>query len=133
MRETIERICQESGWTLTDNEIRIPLEKDRHQVVEIEEYEARGVPFVRLFSRLGVAEAVDERRLLASLRLNWTLPYGAVAIAALSEGEPETLLLCDSVARDRISAAPDRVKLALQYLAKTADEYERFVFGTDAH
>ena len=133
MREAIEQICEKAGWTTSGNEILVPLGEGRKQKVEVEEYEARGVSFIRLFSRLGRVGEVDGRGALGAVRLNWALPYGAGAGAALTEGGGETLLLCDSFGAERLHEAPDRVTLAIGYLAETADNFERSVFGRDEH
>ena len=130
MRDAIAKVCAERGWTLGANAITVQLPSGRHQVVQFEEYESSGEQLMRLYSILGEASAFDERQLRAALRLNWTLPFGAIGLGAIGD-EPEQLLLCETGIIDHINHR--RLGLAIQAIAATADRYEDTVFGTDEH
>jgi hypothetical protein len=127
----IAQTCESKNWKVDGSRITVPLESDRHQVIHVGEYEADGMQFVRVYSLLGPVADVDERRLRAALRLNWTLPYGAVGVASLDGDEGEQLVLVESALASNLS--PERVETVIHSLAKTADNYEKFVFGTDDH
>jgi hypothetical protein len=130
VHELIAKVCADNGWSHETHRIVVQLEGGRSHDVMLQEYEAKGHTFLRLYSFLGDPSSIDERQLRAALRLNWTLPYGAVGIASFDD-QGEKLLLCDSVLVANIE--PDRLKLAIQYMAQTADDYEKHVFGDDVH
>jgi hypothetical protein len=86
--------------------------------------------YVRLLSLLGSADILDDRRARAALRLNWTMPYGAVALASIDD-EGEQVVMCSTAFAD--PSATNNLRLAIEQLAAMADQYEQFVFGGDAH
>jgi hypothetical protein len=120
-----ERICKETGWERLPNAIRVSWSGGRHQLVALEFFEQHGWEFVRLVSRVGPVEALDEERLLMALRVNAGLTCGAFAVMHDALVLSDTLLLQD--------ANLSEVKASIGYLAGTADSYEKTLFGTDAY
>jgi hypothetical protein len=124
-RGICEQVCQEQGWTLQGNGVRVPLPEDRSQVVELETFEYEDETLVRLTTVIGGAAALSEVRIRAALELNARLPHGAFAVRSGDLVMTETLLLEDADATE--------LEASLRYLAVTADRYEEQLFDTDEH
>jgi hypothetical protein len=119
------RVCRERGWELLPSGIRVRLGSGRHQVVEIELFEARGRELVRLSTTIGSAREIGEERLGRTLRWNADLVLGAFAVRDGDLVMTETLLLRD--------ADEGELDAAVGYLAETADHYERLIFQGDTY
>ena len=118
-------VCQERGWDLLPSGIRVALEGDRHQLVELDFFEYQTRPLVRLTTRIGSADEVSEVRLSLALQLNSELAHGAFA---LRDGE---LVMVDTLVLE--DTDPGELDAVVDYLATTADRYEDRLFGRDEH
>jgi hypothetical protein len=118
------RVCRGRGWELLPGGIRLAVEGGRHQLVEIELFEAGGRELVRLTTTVGSAREVGEARLARALRWNAELAHGAFAVRDDDLVMTDTLLLAD--------ADEGELEASLAYLAETADRYERLLFEDDA-
>ena len=130
MDPVIEELCAKEGWDVRGDTINVPLPGGRHQEVRLTLHEAEGVVFARLLSVLGDAHRLDDRHARAALRLNWTMPYGAVALAAVDDG-PE--MVCLTATAQFCADKPELMRMAIGRVAKVADDYEKAVFHTDDH
>jgi hypothetical protein len=118
-----ESTCQDEGWKFLSDGIHAVWSDNRQQLVTIEFFEADGQEFARLSTRIGPIEELGEERLLMALRVNAGLPYGALAVAQQDLVMIDTHMLSD-VDLEEVSAS-------VKYLARTADSYEKSLFGTD--
>lgn len=130
VHELAVKACEANGWTIEGDRLRLELDDGRHQMIYVESYEREGRSFLRLYSPFGRAEGLEERRLRAALRFNWTLREVAVAIACLSD-DGEHVVLRSELPLEGADAQV--LEQAIWGLAKTADDYEKFVFGTDEY
>ena len=113
------------GWESLPNGIRVTWANGRHQMVALEFFELHEQEFVRLYTRIGPIEALDEARLGMALRVNAGLAHGALGVIHDSLAMLDTQILRD--------ADFDEVKASIDYLARTADSYEKTLFGTDTY
>lgn len=120
-----ERVCEEQGWKLLPTGVQISGSDGRHQVVSLEFFEFDGSDLVRLYTTIGPANALAPARLALALQVNARLAHGALAVRDHDLIMTETLLLAD--------ADPGEIRASLEYLAETADYYEKIFFGTDTH
>lgn len=123
--EIFQKVCTRKGWAVQDNDIDILLQGDRMQRISIVLFKHEGASMIRAFSKIGTGEALSESRLASALRLNFSMPHGAVA---LNEGMlvlTDTFLLKD--------ADEGEVEASLEFLATTADRYEKLIYGGDQH
>jgi hypothetical protein len=119
-----QRLCRARGWELLPAGVRLSVEGGRHQLVEIELFEAEGRELVRLTTTVGSAREVGEARLSRALRWNAELAHGAFAVRDDDLVMTDTLVLED--------ADLGELEASLAYLAETADRYERLLFADDA-
>lgn len=121
-----ERICRETGWERLPNAVRVTLQGGREQRVAVEFFEQDdGEECVRLSSRIGPVEALDEDRLVMALRVNAGLAHGALAVMH------DALVMVDTLMLTELD--PGEVQASIDYLARTADAYEKSLFGTDSY
>ena len=118
-----ERVCRENGFALEPGGARVALRESRTQLVAMEQFEYEDRERVRLWTRIGPEADIGHVRMEAALRVNARLPHGALGL------RDESLILCHTLAVDEVGA--DELESALRFLAETADEYERTIFGTD--
>ena len=121
--EVLASVCREQGWKLERNRVELSIEGGRRQSVEVEPFEFSGEALVRLVSPIGPTEHIEPLHLNTALRLNYGLPYGALALRG------DELVLIDSLMLDDVE--PSEVEAVVRYLAETADHFERTLFGTD--
>lgn len=119
----VASVCAAQGWALDRNRVELQLESGRRQGVELESFEFEGEALVRLVSPIGPTDRIEPLHLNSALRLNYGLPYGALALRG------EQLVLIDSVMAD--DAETEEIEAVVRYLAETADNFERTLFGTD--
>ena len=118
-----ERVCAERGWELLKSGIRVSFADGRHQLVDVEFEQFEDQELVRLSTTIGAADALGPVRLTVALRLNAALAHGCLAIRQDDLVMTQTLLLAD--------ADHDEIDTSIKYLAETADDYEKRLFGTD--
>ena len=119
------RVCAEQGWELLPSGVKVTFGDGRHQVVSLEFFEFEGEELVRLYTTIGSASAMGAERLTAALRVNAGLAHGALAVKDGDLAMIDTLMLKD--------ADSSEIEASIGYLARTADTYEKTLFGTDEH
>ena len=119
----IDAVCSQQGWQRERDVIEVPIEGGRHQFVSFEHFEFEGEMLVRLASEIGPSEHIEPLHLTTALRLNYGLPYGALAL------QKDRLVLVDTLMADDPDA--EEIEAVARYLAETADQLERTLFGTD--
>lgn len=120
-----DRVCRRTGWELLPNGVRVHWEDGRHQLVALEFFEHGEGEFVRFSTRIGPVDRLDEERIFMALRVNAGLPHGALAVMH------DALVMLDTQILE--DADENRVQASVDYLARTADSYEKTLFGTDAY
>jgi hypothetical protein len=120
-----ERVCEEQGWKLLPTGVQIVWSDGRQQVVSLDFFEFDGSDLVRLYATIGPASALPPARLALALQVNARLAHGALAVRDDHLIMTETLMLAD--------ADPGEIRASLDYLAETADYYEKIFFGTDTY
>ncbi len=128
-RETFGRICQrvceQQGWELLPSGVQVEWGDGRHQLISLEFFEFEREELVRLHTTIGQASELSRERLMLALESNARLAHGALAVRGDAFVMVDTLMLKD--------AGPAEVEASISYLAETADQYERTLFGTDDH
>ena len=122
-KSVMASVCTAQGWALDRNRVELSLESGRDQGVEFENFEFEDEALVRLVSPIGSTEQIEPLHLNNALRLNYGLPYGALALRG------EQLVLIDSVMADNVEV--EEIEAVVRYLAETADHFERTLFGSD--
>ena len=119
----VDKVCKAQGWTRDRYTIEVPIDGDRRQTVTLDAFDFDDEELVRVASPIGPTEHIDPLHLNTALRLNYGLPHGALAMAE------ERLVLVDTLLADE----PDEeeIEAVIEYLAETADHFERTIFGTD--
>jgi hypothetical protein len=120
-----QRVCEEQGWKLLPSGVEVPCEGTRRQLVSLEFFEHEDEELVRLYTVIGSVEQINSMRLGMALRLNFGLPHGALAVRG------EELVMVDTLMLEDADSA--EVEAAISYMARTADYYERTIYGTDEH
>ncbi len=123
--QILRTVCGDQRWELLPSGVNVNLTAGRHQVINLEFFEFRGVDLVRLITMIGGAKALSREHLDQALRANVGLPHGALALRGNDLCMTETLSLED--------ADPGEIESSISFLAETADYYERILFGTDEH
>lgn len=119
----VDQICQAQGWTRDRYTIVVPIDGDRHQTVSLDAFDFEDEELVRVVSPIGPTEHIDPLHLNTALRLNYGLPHGALAMTE------DRLVLVDTMLADEPDA--EEIEAVIEYLAETADHFERTIFGTD--
>lgn len=119
------KVCADAGWTQKMAAAELALDEGRRQQVIHEVYEEDGEKLVRVYSVVGPAARLDARRTRAALSLNWRLRFGAIAI-----WEDQLVVTRSFLERDLDA---DELRLAIEFIARTADEYEHYIFRKDAN
>ena len=129
LRELVARIARDQGWKTRGaggpSGLEVPLARGRSQFVEVAEFEDAGRKMVRFTTRIGKVVGLGEGRLRAALEVNLRLPHGCLAVDGADMVLTETC---------RLDATASRASgEMLEFLARQADAYERFIFGSDTH
>lgn len=119
------RICEQQGWELKPDGVQVRFADGRHQVVSLEFFEHEEEELVRIFTTIGRTDSLTAERLSLALSINARLAHGALAVKNDALIMTDTLMLKD--------AGSAEIEASLAYLAKTADYYEKMLFGTDEH
>jgi hypothetical protein len=120
-----QRVCAQQGWKLLPSGVQVSFGDGRKQVVSLEFFEFEHEELVRLYTTIGRVRDMDARRLTTALRVNASLAHGALAVKDDDLAMVDTLMLDD--------ADPGEIEASIGYLARTADYYEKTIFGTDEH
>jgi len=119
----VDQVCQGQGWTRDRYTIEVPIDGGRRQTVTLDAFDFEDEEHVRVVSPIGPTEHIDPLHLNTALRLNFGLPHGALAMAE------DRLVLVDTMLADEPDA--EEIEAVIEYLAETADHFERTIFGTD--
>ncbi len=120
-----KRVCEERDWELLPSGVNVSLEGSRHQVVSIELFEYQGEPMARLMTTIGSVAALGYDRMVHALRLNTSLPLGALGI------REESICMTHSLILEYLD--PHEFEATLEFVAEAADAYEKILFRTDNH
>jgi len=123
--EVCRRICHERGWELLPSGVQLTWSDGRHQIVSLEVFDHDGTDRLRLFTTIGTTENLTPVRLTIALRINYQLAHGAFAV------KDEDLIMVDTLMLD--PADEREIADAIQFLAETADYYEKAIFETDEY
>lgn len=121
--EHCRRVCESQNWELLPTGIVVRFGDGRHQLVGLEFFEYQREALARLSSTIGAAAALSRAQLVLSLEMNARLPHGAFSIQGGNLCMTDTLMIETS--------GPAEIEAAVDYLARTADEHERLLFGSD--
>lgn len=118
-------VCMRNKWQLTGRQATLPIEGGRTQVIELERFQFQGEDMARIFTLVGPADELSTVQLNAILGINFSLAFGALAFA---KGQ---LVMADTFLIRHIDH--DQLAFSMNFLAQTADDYERQIYGTDEH
>ncbi len=128
LRELVDAIARQRGWETGQERGQATLsvpQGPRSQVVSVTEFGDGGEPMVRYTTRIGKAAALEGARMRAALEVNYRLPHGCLAI------DGDQLVL--TATRPLAATTPETSGEAIGFIARQADAYEKFIFGTDVH
>jgi hypothetical protein len=123
--ESCRHVCQAHNWELLPTGIVVRWGDGRHQLVSLEFFEFEREELVRLCSVIGPVSALHREQLVSALRANAVLAHGALAILGDDICVTDTLMVTDADAGE--------IEAAIEHMARTADQYERTLFGTDVN
>jgi len=123
--EKCREVCERHDWELLPTGVLVRFGDGRRQLVSLEFFEYEQEELVRFSSTIGPVEELSRERLLTVLRSNCELAHGGLAI------QDEDLCLVDTLLIE--DADVHAVAASIEYLARSADEYERVIYGTDDH
>jgi len=123
--EMCREACARHNWELLPTGVLVHFGDGRSQLVRVEVFEFQLEELVRFSSTIGSSEELSRERLLIALRANAELAHGGLAIL---DGE---LCMVDTLLIE--AADSQAVAASIEYLARSADEYERVIYGTDNH
>ena len=121
----LERVCETNEWKMTSREIVVPAEGGRTQAFRWKPFQDGRREMARLWTLIGPAEKLTQTRLDAALSLNFSLPFGALALIEGNLGMTATFLVA--------AVDEEEIEHALRSMAEVADRYERLIYGGDAH
>ncbi len=128
LRSFLDLLCQRAGWPRTElpdgtTAITVVLADGRKQDVFVSRREEEGLPLARIVTHIGPLSRLSGEKTLHALHMNAELRFGAFAIV------DEDLVMTDSVLI--AEADVEELEQSLRYLARQADQAERFLFGVD--
>ncbi len=121
--EVFQKVCDKNGWSLGGNTVEITLDGGRRQRVFVETFRHEDDEMARAFTVVGSSEDLSQTRAQSALGLNFGLSHGALAIHEGNLVMTDTFLIKD--------ADEDEVEASVRFLSKTADRYEKLIYGTD--
>ena len=123
MDELLNRLGDSRGWEVDGRFVTVNVVGGRTQTVRCEEVDEGDGLMVRVSTEIGDAQQLDADRLRAALGLNWRLRHGSLAIHS------QMLKMTHFLTAKRL---PDELLVeVVEYLAHTADTYEKHLFGVD--
>lgn len=123
--EKCREVCAQHEWELLPTGVLVQFGSGRHQLVRLEFFEYELEELVRFSSTIGSIESLSRERLVTALRVNADLAHGGLAII------DDELCMVDTLLIE--GAESQAVAASIEYLAQSADEYERIIYGTDDH
>ena len=129
LRELISSISRSQGWEMSDEGdmslLDLALEDGRHQKVRCDAFRDDGHEMARFTSRIGSASELDLGRCRKALEVNARLPHGCLAIMG------DYLVVTET--RPLGTTTPESSARAIGAIARLADTYEKYIYGTDDH
>ena len=129
LEELVAKMCKAESWSPSPAGggwgIEIPQPKGRKQKVYAAPFQDGKDAMVRYTSMIGDVNEVDDKRARMALEINAKMPHGCLAI----EGGH----LVVTATRPLKTTTPESSAVAVKYLAKQADTYERLIYSTDTH
>ena len=119
----LDRVCSEHGWTRDRYTLEVPVESGGRQTVLLDAFDFEDEELVRVASPIGPMELTDPLHMNTALRLNYGLPHGSLAMSE------DRLVLVDTLLADEPDA--EEIEAVIEYLAETAEYFERSIFGGD--
>ena len=123
--ESCRIVCEQHNWELLPTGIVVRWGDGRHQLVSLEFFEFEREELVRLRSVIGPVNELRKEQLVSALRANAVLAHGALAIRGNELCVIDTLMLAD--------ADTAEIEAAIEYIARTADQYESAIFKSDVY
>ncbi len=123
--QILKRVCLERGWELLHSGVRVSWPDGRQQLVELEFFPFKREELVRLYTTIGSVENLSSIRLTIALRINAELAHGCLAVKNDHLVMTDTLMLR--------AADYGEIEASINYLAETADHYEKTIFETDEY
>lgn len=127
--DLVARMCTAQHWTSSQMgpgwAIEIPQPKGRNQTVYASLFMDDATSMVRYVSIIGDADSIDGQRSKTALELNSKMPHGCLAIHS---GQ---LVVTDT--RPLNTTTPETSAVAVRYIAKQADTFERLIYSADTH
>jgi len=123
--ELCHQVCDSQKWELLPTGTVVRWGDGRHQLVSLEPFEFEREELVRLWSIIGEVADLTRDQLVTALRANGGLAHGALAIRSEQLCMTDTLMLAE--------AGADEIKAAIEFLARSADDLERSLYGTDEY
>ena len=117
------QVCEAHDWELLPTGVFVRFGDGRGQLVRLEFFEHELEELVRFSSVIGAIDSLSRERLVTALRANSGFAHGGLAIIDDDLCVVDTLIIAGAEAR--------AVAAVIEYLARSADEYERIVFGVD--
>jgi hypothetical protein len=123
--DLFKQVCTANGWTTHGNEATVTIPGGRSQRIHWQQFSHEDKDMVRLYSFIGTSDKLSQVRLEAALRLNFSLPHGALAVHAEKLVLTETFIVSE--------ADPAEVESAIKFLSDMADRYEKLIYDADRH
>jgi hypothetical protein len=118
-----QKVCEKNGWSQNEAQLELDVDGDRKQKVIFEPFVHGKVQMGRVYSVVGDANILSETQLRSALGINNGLAHGALAIRSGDLVVADTFLMSD--------ADEGEVEASILFVAKTADRYEKVLFGGD--
>ena len=129
MKSLVESVCRSGGWAHVAHDrtaaITVALRAGRTQVVELVAFEHSDERLVRLTTRVGPKSGLSVSRYEKALLLNFSMPYGQMAL------DGEHLVITET--RPLETTTPEALSVLVQFIARQADLYEKVLFKQDAN
>lgn len=124
-QERMAEICERRDWKCDGQVVDLDIEEGRHQQVHLDFFTFDDHEMVRLYSLIGPTRRIKPDRLVFALEMTFRMPYGSMAVHDEMLVVVDTLMVGD--------ADTNELEAAISYLAETADQYEKSMFGPDAY
>lgn len=118
-------VCAAHDWELIPTGVLVRFGDGRQQLVSIEFFEFERQELVRFASAIGPVARMQGDELVTALRTNAEIAHGALAIV------DDDLALVDTLLIEGLETTA--LAATIEFLATSADEFERVVFRTDDH
>lgn len=129
LKELVDAVLKVKGWKAGSeggaNGFNVPLAGGRHQFVTASEFKDDREPMVRFTTQIGPVARLEASRIKSALELNLRLPHGCLAIDGAH--------LVMTLTRPLKTTTAETSGVAVEFIAKQADQYEKLIYQTDVH